>query len=150
MVSPLNSFKYVEMDGEFIETPCQAFEVMPPMIAATKCSSDESKAVKDVPKMVSVKDDHAVIEEGICDTWRQLLDIPFKADKFGLGFTFKAQKEVRHARAGKTPLHIRNHEVNVVGDSDEEAAFKDWVYPNKTELKNWHAKDFVPISFIEE
>ena len=26
MVSHLNSFKYVEMDGEFIETPCQNFE----------------------------------------------------------------------------------------------------------------------------
>ena len=25
MVSHLNSFKYVEMDGEFIEIPCQAF-----------------------------------------------------------------------------------------------------------------------------
>ena len=25
MVIHLNSFKYVEMDGEFIETPCQEF-----------------------------------------------------------------------------------------------------------------------------
>ena len=52
MVSHINSFKYVEMDGEFIETLCQAFEVVPPMIVATKCSSNESKAVKAVPKMV--------------------------------------------------------------------------------------------------
>ena len=123
MVSHLNSFKYVEMDGEFIETPCQAFEVVPPMIAATKCSSDESKAVKAMPKMVSVKDARAAIEEGNCDTLGQLLDIPFKTDKFGLVFTGKAQKEVRYARVGKPPLRIESHEVNAVGDSDEEAAF---------------------------
>ena len=29
MVSQLNSFRYVEMDGEFIETPCQNFEEVP-------------------------------------------------------------------------------------------------------------------------
>ena len=68
------------MDGEFIETPCQAFEVVPPMVSATKCSSDESKAGKVVPKMVSVKDARAAIEEGSYDTWGQLLDIPFKED----------------------------------------------------------------------
>ena len=140
----------MEMDGEFIETPCQAFEVMPPMVAATKCSSDVSKAVKVVPKMVSVKDVRATIEEGSCNTWGKLLEIPFKADKFGLGFTVKAQKEVRRARAGKPPLRIGSHEVNAMGDSDDECAFEDWVYPTTMELNNWQAKDFVPISFIEE
>ena len=35
MVSHLNSFKYVEMDGEFIETPCQHFEEVPQTIAET-------------------------------------------------------------------------------------------------------------------
>ena len=50
------------------------------MIAATKCSSNESKVVKATPKMVSVKDARVTIEEGNCDTWGQLLDIPFKAD----------------------------------------------------------------------
>ena len=71
-------------------------------------------------------------------------------DKFGLGFIVKAQKEVRCARAGKPPLRIGSHEVNDVGDSDEEAAFEDWMYHTTTELKNWHAKEFVPISFIKE
>ena len=36
MVSHLNSFRYVEMDGEFIETPCQNFEEVLQTIAATK------------------------------------------------------------------------------------------------------------------
>ena len=42
------------------------------------------------------------------------------------------------------------NEVNSVGDSDEEAAFEDWVYLTTMELQNWHAKDFMPISFLEE
>ena len=29
MVSHLTSFRYVEMDGEFIEAPCQNFEEVP-------------------------------------------------------------------------------------------------------------------------
>ena len=29
MMSHLNSFRYVDMDGEFIETPCQNFEEVP-------------------------------------------------------------------------------------------------------------------------
>ena len=59
MVSHLTSFKYVEMEGEFIETPCQTFEVM----ATTKISSDTPKADKVIPKMVSLKDARAVVEE---------------------------------------------------------------------------------------
>ena len=69
MVSHLNSFKYVEMDGEFIETPCQAFEVVPPMVAATKISSDISKADEVVPRMVSLKDACVVVEDGSCTIW---------------------------------------------------------------------------------
>ena len=99
--------------------------VVPIMVAATKCSSYVSKAIKVVPKMVSAKDARAAIEEGSCDTWGQLLDIPFKTDNFVLRFTGKAQKEVTRARAGKPPLRIGSHEVNAMSDSDEESAFED-------------------------
>ena len=63
----------------------------------------------------------------------------------------EAQKEIRGARTGKPSLHLKSHEVNVVEDSDNECAFEDWIYPT-TEGKpnNWHARDFVPISFIEK
>ena len=120
------------------------------MVSISKFSSNVSKAVKVMPKMVSFKDARAAVEEGRCDTWGKLLEIPFKADKCGLGFTIKAHKEVRHARTGKPPLRIGSHEVNAVGDSDDEVAFEDWIYPTTTQLNNWNAKDFVPISFIEE
>ena len=150
MVSHLNPFKYVEMDGKFIETPCQAFDVVPPMVATAKFSSNVSKAVKVMPKMVSFRDARAAVEEGSCDTWGQLSEIPFKANKCGLGFTIKAQKEVTCTRAAKPLLYIGSHEVNVVCDSDDECAFEDWVYPTTMEINNWQAKDFVLISFIEE
>ena len=39
MVSHLNSFRYVEMDGEFIEAPCQHFEEVPQTVVATKTVS---------------------------------------------------------------------------------------------------------------
>ena len=55
------------MDGEFIETQCQAFEVVPPMIATAKISSDVSKAVKVVPKMVEFRDARAAVKKGNCE-----------------------------------------------------------------------------------
>ena len=100
--------------------------------------------------MVSFKDARAAVEDGSCDTWGQLPEITFKVDKCGLGFTIKAQKEVRRAHAGKPHLRIGNHEVNDVEDSDDECAFEEWGYPTTIGLNNWHTKDFVPISFIEE
>ena len=36
MVSHLNSFRYVEMDGDFIKTPCQNFKEIPQTMAATE------------------------------------------------------------------------------------------------------------------
>ena len=39
MVSHLNSFIYVELDGEFIETPFQHFEEVPQTVAVTKVVS---------------------------------------------------------------------------------------------------------------
>ena len=83
MVSHLNSFKYVEMDGEFFETPCQTFEVV------DKVSPTVPKAPS---KMASLKDARVVIEEGGFTVWGQLPNIPYKSDKFGLGFTSQAQK----------------------------------------------------------
>ena len=36
MVSHLNSFRYMEMDGEFIETPFQNFEEVPQILESTR------------------------------------------------------------------------------------------------------------------
>ena len=46
MVSHLNSLKYIEMDGEFVDTFCQAFEVVPPMVTVSKTPPSTPKAAK--------------------------------------------------------------------------------------------------------
>ena len=87
MVSHLNSFRYVEMDGEFIETPCQNFEEVSQTMAATEAVTNLPKITRPPLKMASLKDTKAVIEEGGCTIWGQLPDILDKSDKFVLGFT---------------------------------------------------------------
>ena len=69
MVSHFNSFKYVEMDGEFIETPCHTFELIPLTIVVSKATLATPKITKDIPRMASLKDARVVIEEGGCTVW---------------------------------------------------------------------------------
>ena len=96
MVSHLNSFWYIEMDREFIETPCQNFEEVPQILASTETTTSSKTPLK----MASLKDARAVIEVGGCANLGQLPDFTQKTYKFGLGFTAGAQRAVRHARAG--------------------------------------------------
>ena len=116
MVSHLTSFRYVEMDGEFIETPCQNFEEVPQILASTKTASNKPPL-----KMASLKDARVVVEEGGCTNWGQLPDFTHKTDKFGLGFTTGAQRVVRRARAGGPPLRISNRGINAIEDSEEDS-----------------------------
>ena len=118
MVSHLNSFRYVEMDEEFIETPCQTFKFIPPAI--TEDVSAILKVTKILPRMASLKDAKAVVEEGGCTIWGQLPDIPYKSDKFGLGFTIEAQRVVRRARARVPRFRINNNGVNAIEDADSD------------------------------
>ena len=62
MVSHLNSFRYVEMDGEFIKTPYQNFEEVPQIFASTETTT----STKPPLKMASLKNARAVVEEGGC------------------------------------------------------------------------------------
>ena len=39
LMSQLNSFQYEDLDGEFIETPCQNFEEVPQILASTETTS---------------------------------------------------------------------------------------------------------------
>ena len=64
MVSHLNSFRYVEMDGEFIETTCQHFEEVPQTLASTETVTEDPPM-----NMASLKDARAVVEKGGCANW---------------------------------------------------------------------------------
>ena len=133
MVSHPNSFKYVEMDDEFIETLCQNFEEVPQTIAATKTASKAPNITRPPLKMDSLKDAKAVVEEGRCTIWGQLLDIPYKSENFGLGFTSGAQRVVRRARVGGPPLRISNHGVNTLEDGDDSCDPEVWISPTINE-----------------
>ena len=69
MVSHLNSFRYVELDDEFIETPFHHFEEVPRTVAVTKAVSQVPKITRPPLKMSSLKDAKEVIEEGGCTMW---------------------------------------------------------------------------------
>ena len=99
----------MELDGEFIETPFQHFKEVAQEIAATKTMPSVPMITRPPPRMSSLKDAKAVIEEGGSTIWGQLPDFPYKSDKFGLGFTSSAQKAVRRSRAGGPPLKITHH-----------------------------------------
>ena len=60
--------------------------------------------------MASLKDAKATVEEGGCTILGQLPEIPYKYDKFGLGFTTEGQRVVRRARAGRPLFCINNNE----------------------------------------
>ena len=61
MVSHLNSFRYIEMDGEFIETSFQHFEEVPQTLASTETVTEDPPL-----KMASLKDARAIVEKEGC------------------------------------------------------------------------------------
>ena len=55
------------------------------------------------------------------------------------------------SKAGGPPVKISHHGINDVEDEDEESHFEDWIFLTiKGGLSNWEAKDFVPITFINQ
>ena len=121
MVSHLNSFRYMDMDEEFIETPCHNFKEVCHTLASTEIAIEEPPM-----KMASLKDARAVIEK-------------------------EAQRVVRRARIGRPPLRISNPGVNAIEDDDEESDIDSWIYPTTNGgLNNWTTKDFVSVSFITQ
>ena len=124
MVSHLNSFRYVEMDEEFIETPCHNFEEVPQFLASTKTTTNRKPPLK----MAFFKDAWAVAEEDGYANWGQLPNFTHKTDKFGLGFTSGAQMAVRRTRAGGPPLRISNRGTNAIEDIEEDSDIDRWIY----------------------
>ena len=101
--------------------------------------------------MSYLNDARAVIEKGGCANWGQLPDFAHKTNKFGLGFTAKAQRVVRRKWIGRPPLNISNQGVNAIEDDEEGSDIDIWIYPTTNGgLNNWTAKDFMLVSFITQ
>ena len=146
MVSHLNSFRYVEMDGEFIKTPFQHFEEVPQTLASVEIVVEDSPM-----KMASLKDVPAIIEMGECANWGQLPDFTQKTNKFGLGFTADAQRAVQSERIGRPLVFISNSGVNAIEDDVEDSEFDSWISPTTYGGQcHWIAKDCIPISLATQ
>ena len=136
IVSSVQAFKYVEMDGEFFETPSQSFEVVPPPSPVLKPTPLVPKVVRAPPVMISLKDAQAAIENGDRAGWGQLINVPYKSDKAGLGFN-----------SGK----IVKNQINAMEDADSDCDLDSWIFPTIGDgLNNWKAEDTIPISFSQE
>ncbi|KAI5409551.1 hypothetical protein KIW84_055102 [Lathyrus oleraceus] len=66
-VSHLSSFKYVEMDGEIVETPSQAFE--------TVKVENAIFAKEEKPSISSYKHATEVVKSGEAPGWGKMMDI---------------------------------------------------------------------------
>src|ERR1044072_6450 len=149
MVSHLQPFRYLEMEGEFFETPCQAFKTVPRVMPVDFPVTPEVTQVP--PRMASLKYAHAAVEEGGSAIWGQLPDLPFKFDKTGLGFTIKGQKMIRRERAGQLPFCISKDGVHAIENSDNDFDISRWIFPTPDNgLSNWKTEDVIPISFRQE
>ena len=63
----------------------------------------------------------------------------------------KTMSQIRHSRTGEPPLRINNQGVNAIEDSDGSCDMNEWIFPTiGGGLNNWEAKDFIPITFIQE
>jgi hypothetical protein len=77
-----------------------------------------------------------VVEDGGCTGWGQLINVPYKSDKAGLGFN--SEKMVKD-------------QINAVEDADDDCDLDSWIYPTIGDgLNNWRAEDTIPISFSQE
>ena len=94
--------------------------------------------------MASLEDAKAVVEEGVCTIWGQLPDIPYKSDKFGLGFTIEAQRFVRRARDRRPSFSVRNNGVNAIEDADSDCELDSWIFSTiGNRLSNRKTQDII-------
>ena len=137
------------MEGEFFETPCQAFETVPRIMPVDSPVTPE--VTQAPPRMASLKDAQAAIEEGGSAIWGQLPNLPFKFDKTGLGFTIRGRKMIRRERVGQLPFRISQNGVHAIEDDDSDFNISNWIFPTPDNgLSNWKTEDVIPISFRQE
>lgn len=149
MVSHLSSFRYIEVEGEVHETPCQAFE------AVQVVNVPHPEVKKPLVSMSSLKYAKAVVEAGHPVGWGRVLDLPPKFDKLGLGYpphkssaAAKAKKTVQFTSAS----FIHEGQANAIEDEDSNFDYSKWFQPSAPgqELHNWAAEDVGQVTFSKE
>ena len=94
------------------------------------------KVIRAPPAMISLKDAQAVVENGGRTGWGQLINVPYKSDKSGLGFNSE---------------RVVKDQINAVVDADSDCDLDSWIFQTIGDgLNNWKAEDTIPISFSQE
>ena len=132
MVSHLNSFRYVEVEGEYHETPFQAFEAVH-MIKAPQVENQR----KSESSIFSYKDAQAVVEAGDPEGWGHVLEVKPKFDKHCLGFRPSQPGMAPKAANLHTPIKfasggiIHDGHANAIGaEEDSDCDFENWIRPS--------------------
>ena len=114
------------------------------MIVVAKATPTTSKIAKDTPRMTSLKDARDVVEDGGCTIWGQIPDIPYKSDKFGMGFTAEAQRVFLCSCARRPSFHVSNNGVKAIEDADNDYDLDRWIFPTISNgLSNWKTVDLI-------
>lgn len=155
IVSHLSSHQYVEVGGEYHETPCQVFD----FVAEKEVPPPEEK--KQEISMVSFKEAKAIVESGHPTGWGRVLDLPAKFDKLGLGYNpARDQKETSSSKEPRRPIFINftrggiinEGSVLAIEDEKEVNNMDQWVYASASvqKLNNWTVDEIVPVTFSQE
>ncbi|XP_050877660.1 uncharacterized protein LOC127081452 [Lathyrus oleraceus] len=159
VIRHLNSFRYVEVEGEIHETPFQAFEV----VHAIKIPHVKEK--KPEISMSSFKQAQAVMESEHPEGWGRVLELPTRKDKCGLGFKF--DQEWRNQKKNSTPETQQavgpikfisagkstEEDACVVEDEvDSDYDLENWIHPTvpRQELSNWTSEELITVTRVEE
>ncbi|KAI5447729.1 hypothetical protein KIW84_015252 [Lathyrus oleraceus] len=127
LVSNLSTFKYVEVEGEFHETLCQAFE------AVQIKDATPVEEVKAGASISSFKQAQALVDSSVAPGWGRLLELQMKEDNAGI---------------------IQYGQVSAVNDEDgdSDCDIDNWVRPRipGEVINNWSSEEIVQVTFLEE
>ncbi|XP_058745905.1 uncharacterized protein LOC131618759 [Vicia villosa] len=154
VVSHLASFRYIDVEGEVHETPCQAFEV----VQTIKIPYVKNKKLE--APMSSLKEAKAVVESGHPEGWGRVLDLPIKQDKCGIGYQLGQSSSNEAPKKSGTFVPIKFSSAGIVkdhicaadDDMDRDYDIEEWIKPcvPRQKFLNWSPEDIISIAFDQK
>ncbi|XP_058756794.1 uncharacterized protein LOC131630013 [Vicia villosa] len=154
VVSHLASFKYIDVEGEVHETPCQAFEA----VQTIKIPYIEKKKLE--APMSSLKEAKAVVESGHPEGWGRVLDLPIKQDKCGIGYQVGQSSSDGSFKKPGTFVPIKFSSAGIVkdhicatdDDMDSDYDIEEWIKPcvPGQKLLNWSSEDIISVALDQK
>jgi hypothetical protein len=161
LVSHLTSFKYVESDEGALEIPFQALEIpfQALEIASVTLANPEDDGRKEKRPVTSLKSLKVALEEGLPTGLGQMLVLPEKKDRFGLGYQSSKGIATPKKIQDKIPkiedvfssagYRVDGH-IAMIDDKDAVEKNQDWVRQcsPETVLTNWKAVGIPEVVFF--